>query len=92
MIWAHIGVQNSTFEFPMHNLHVSQSTDFDRRNISQEIADLLHGSDLYVYQGRVSQRPSAKWRQNVQEKSAPEKGHPRVLMMGDAIHAMMPSL
>jgi 2-polyprenyl-6-methoxyphenol hydroxylase-like FAD-dependent oxidoreductase len=62
-----------------------------RITLSQEIVKALHGSDLYCYQGRVSTPPAKNWRQKLQDPSQIEKGHSRVLLMGDAMHAMNPS-
>lgn len=39
---------------------------------------------------RASKTLSKTWRRNLQPQS-PEEGHPRVWLMGDAIHAMQPN-
>ncbi|KIW18220.1 hypothetical protein PV08_02508 [Exophiala spinifera] len=59
----------------------------------QEIVKILKGSDLYISQARASFRPhgNVKWRERVRTELTPEKGHPRVMLVGDAIHAMMAS-
>ncbi|KAF2192953.1 FAD/NAD(P)-binding domain-containing protein [Zopfia rhizophila CBS 207.26] len=56
-----------------------------------EIISVLCGSPIHVYSPRVASRPPTNWRSRVQSRSAPEKGHPRVWLMGDAIHAMLPN-
>ncbi|KAH7393682.1 hypothetical protein BKA64DRAFT_746705 [Cadophora sp. MPI-SDFR-AT-0126] len=56
-----------------------------------EILNLVRGSDLYMYRARVSRRPEKNWRAKVSSKEIPERGHPRIWLMGDAMHAMLPS-
>lgn len=58
---------------------------------SGEIIDLLRDGDIYQYQGRVSMRPPANWREKAKSNGVVERGHPRVLLVGDAIHAMLPN-
>ncbi|KAK4127337.1 hypothetical protein N657DRAFT_641325 [Parathielavia appendiculata] len=42
---------------------------------------------------RASKRPSKQWRENLRRNKAADitEGHPRVWLMGDAIHAMQPN-
>ncbi|KIW16911.1 hypothetical protein PV08_04101 [Exophiala spinifera] len=56
-----------------------------------EIVDLLRGSSIYAYKTRASKRPSMSWRKKVQRSGAVEQGHPRVWLLGDAMHAMLPA-
>jgi hypothetical protein len=58
---------------------------------SHEIVDLLKEADLYVYRARVSTRPPKNWRRKVQTSKNLERGHPRVWLMGDTMHAMLPN-
>lgn len=58
---------------------------------SWEVVNLVRQADLYVYKARVSQRPAKNWRQKVQLVQEPERGHSRVWLMGDAMHAMLPN-
>ncbi|KAK0109974.1 hypothetical protein ONS95_002641 [Cadophora gregata] len=56
-----------------------------------EILNLVKGSDIYLYRARVSKRPAKDWRAKVRSEEFPERGHPRVWLMGDAMHAMLPT-
>ncbi|KAI8215039.1 hypothetical protein K4K52_011775 [Colletotrichum sp. SAR 10_76] len=55
-----------------------------------EMIDLMRGAPLHIYVPRVAKRPVKNWRQNVRTEDKPELGHPRIWLMGDAIHAMLP--
>ncbi|KAF4887405.1 Zeaxanthin epoxidase [Colletotrichum fructicola] len=55
-----------------------------------EMIDLMRGAPLHIYVPRVAKRPAKNWRQNVRTEDKPELGHPRIWLMGDAIHAMLP--
>lgn len=55
------------------------------------MVDLLEGQPTHVYQGRAAIKPSLNWRSKVQKRDEPEKGHPRVWLIGDAMHAMLPN-
>ncbi|KAF5859194.1 hypothetical protein ETB97_003207 [Aspergillus alliaceus] len=57
----------------------------------QEIIDLVKGADIYVYQARASERPPTDWRRNMRAHSNDDRGHPRVWLLGDAMHAMLPT-
>lgn len=52
---------------------------------SHEIIDLVSESDLYVYKGRVSADPGLAWRSKVKSEKEPERGHPRVWIVGEYI-------
>lgn len=47
-------------------------------------------TDMLVTQLRASTQPKSNWRTRVQLTGS-DKGHPRVWVMGDAIHAMQPN-
>ncbi|KAI8241420.1 hypothetical protein K4K55_012417 [Colletotrichum sp. SAR 10_96] len=55
-----------------------------------EMIDLMRGAPLHIYVPRVAKRPVQNWRQNIRTEDKPELGHPRIWLMGDAIHAMLP--
>ncbi|KAH8763103.1 hypothetical protein F5883DRAFT_716127 [Diaporthe sp. PMI_573] len=52
--------------------------------------EIVRDSDFMVYPARTSSRPPKDWRQKVRSESTPEKGNPRVWLLGDAMHAMFP--
>lgn len=45
-------------------------------------------ADIYVSPLRASTKPSPRWRSIVERTAEPFRGHPRVWLIGDAIHAM----
>ena len=53
--------------------------------------DLVKDCDLYIYQARVSKQPPKAWRSKVRHTGEPEPGHPRIWMLGDSMHAMLPN-
>lgn len=57
---------------------------------SHEVINLLKDTDMHIYRPRASTRPSKDWRRQVQAQGE-GKGHPRVWLMGDAVHAMLPN-
>lgn len=57
------------------------------------IIEVVDEKDIYVVQGRASEPLSRNWRQAA-HKANPnneEAGHPRVWMVGDSVHPMLPS-
>ncbi|KIW14154.1 hypothetical protein PV08_06935 [Exophiala spinifera] len=56
-----------------------------------EIVDLLRGSSVYSYKPRASVRPQKSWRKKALRSGIVEQGHPRVWLLGDAMHAMLPA-
>ncbi|KAH7114917.1 hypothetical protein EDB81DRAFT_893025 [Dactylonectria macrodidyma] len=56
-----------------------------------EMIDLVRSTDPYILKGRASVRPARNWRRKVASSTEPERGHPRVWMLGDAMHAMLPN-
>ncbi|KAF5554110.1 FAD binding domain-containing protein [Fusarium phyllophilum] len=56
-----------------------------------EIMDLIKGSDFYAFTPRVGTEPSIDWRATIKNSQDEALGHPRVWLMGDAIHPMLPS-
>lgn len=55
--------------------------------------DDASSSDIYITPLRASTKPGEDWRARLQEKSQgkQEAGHPRVWLLGDAVHAMQPN-
>ena len=52
---------------------------------------MVRGAPLHIYVPRVASRPAKNWRKSVATSSGDvNKGHPRVWLIGDAIHAMLP--
>ncbi|KAI5845649.1 hypothetical protein DFP73DRAFT_578237 [Morchella snyderi] len=47
-------------------------------------------TDIYTFNPRTSRQPPASWRHDVASPDAPERGHPRVWFLGDAVHPMLP--
>jgi hypothetical protein len=58
--------------------------------VSREAVELMRGAPLHIYTPRVAKQPGKNWRAKVQEPMKPELGHPRVWVIGDAMHAMLP--
>ncbi|KAG7405446.1 FAD-dependent monooxygenase cctM [Fusarium oxysporum f. sp. rapae] len=56
-----------------------------------EILNLIKGSSFYAFTPRVGTEPSINWRATVKNSNNETLGHPRVWLMGDAIHPMLPS-
>ncbi|KAJ4245779.1 hypothetical protein NW762_013903 [Fusarium torreyae] len=54
-------------------------------------ADAPETNDLQLIQLRASERIPKTWRNELITQGNPGKGHPRVWLMGDAIHAMQPN-
>ncbi|QPC76846.1 hypothetical protein HYE68_007598 [Fusarium pseudograminearum] len=57
----------------------------------RDIIEVVRGNELYIFRPRAAVRPSLNWRKNVRSPQEPLRGHPRVWLMGDAMHAMMPN-
>ncbi|GKT51446.1 ZEB2-regulated ABC transporter 1 [Colletotrichum spaethianum] len=55
-----------------------------------EMIDLMRGAPLHIYTPRVAKQPSKNWRKKVENRDKPGVGHPRIWVMGDAVHAMLP--
>ncbi|KAL2832208.1 hypothetical protein BJY01DRAFT_254027 [Aspergillus pseudoustus] len=56
-----------------------------------QLVDAISSDDIYAVHNRTSKPLPNDWRNNVHDPSKPELGHPRVWLIGDAIHAMLPS-
>ncbi|KAM0300593.1 hypothetical protein ACHAPM_006910 [Fusarium culmorum] len=52
---------------------------------------MIRGQEIHTFRPRAAVRPSLDWRKNVRSPQEPLRGHPRVWLMGDAMHAMMPN-
>ncbi|KAI8664256.1 Oxidoreductase [Fusarium keratoplasticum] len=48
-------------------------------------------ADIMVTQLRAAHRPAARWREKSAKSGDIKQGHPRVWLIGDAIHAMQPN-
>ncbi|KAH7004149.1 hypothetical protein EDB82DRAFT_520176 [Fusarium venenatum] len=57
----------------------------------RQIIDVVRGEDIHTFRPQATVRPSLDWRKNVRSAKEPLPGHPRVWLMGDAMHAMMPN-
>jgi hypothetical protein len=47
--------------------------------------------DIHVFQARASKEPAKNWRDKAQSNAVPELGNNHVWLIGDALHAMLPS-
>ncbi|EKG16236.1 Monooxygenase FAD-binding protein [Macrophomina phaseolina MS6] len=52
--------------------------------------NVVRDQKFHTYAARSSSRPPRDWRKKVRSNDAQGKGHPRVWLMGDAMHAMFP--
>ncbi|KAH7014015.1 hypothetical protein B0J12DRAFT_611394 [Macrophomina phaseolina] len=52
--------------------------------------NVVRDQNFHTYAARSSSRPPRDWRKKVRSNDAQGKGHPRVWLMGDAMHAMFP--
>ncbi|KAM0355615.1 hypothetical protein ACHAP4_007598 [Fusarium culmorum] len=57
----------------------------------RDIIEVVRGQEIHTFRPRAAVRPSLDWRKNVRSPQEPLRGHPRVWLMGDAMHAMMPN-
>lgn len=60
----------------------------DMLTIGDDAAD---ENDFTVTQFRASTQPRADWRSDCQKHGSDGQGHPRIWMIGDAMHAMQPN-
>lgn len=51
----------------------------------------MKSENLYVFEPRASTRPALDWRSKAQKPKNPSIAHPRVWLMGDAMHVMLPN-
>ncbi|KAG4271861.1 hypothetical protein FPRO04_10593 [Fusarium proliferatum] len=92
------GVQVPTEECPPNLANYSSEEKFNFvlsafRGWSKEhkeIINLIEGAGLYVFNARASARPPLDWRKKLSSEGAAERGNPRVWLLGDAMHAMLP--
>jgi hypothetical protein len=47
--------------------------------------------ELLVAQFRASIQPNKDWRERCRNSNGTKEGHPRVWIIGDAVHAMQPN-
>ncbi|KAF4949966.1 hypothetical protein FGADI_8567 [Fusarium gaditjirri] len=57
----------------------------------RQVIQVLKSEQVYVFEPRATKRPALNWRSKVQTASNPSLGHPRVWLMGDAMHVMLPN-
>lgn len=84
-VYIRLKTHCSPFSYPFHAPCYSNSY------FSHEIINLVKGSDVYIYQARVSSRPPSHWRRAVRTQRDSSRGHSRVWLIGDAMHAMLPT-
>ncbi|KAE9574251.1 hypothetical protein CGMCC3_g9512 [Colletotrichum fructicola] len=56
-----------------------------------QIFNMFRGQDMYCWTPRVSSRPPLDWRRAVASPDDERLGNPHVWLIGDAMHAMLPS-
>ncbi|KAK2025529.1 FAD/NAD(P)-binding domain-containing protein [Colletotrichum zoysiae] len=57
----------------------------------RQVIEVIKSEDIYVFEPRATKKPDLNWRSKVQTATNPKLGHPRVWLMGDAIHVMLPN-
>ncbi|KPI34665.1 uncharacterized protein AB675_48 [Cyphellophora attinorum] len=60
-------------------------------NTFLQVIDVLKDVELYIFEPRASKRPAMDWRSSAKSASVPTAGHPRVWLLGDAMHVMLPN-
>lgn len=58
---------------------------------SRQVIQVIKSEEVYVFEPRASKRPALNWRSKVRTATNPNLGHPRVWLMGDAMHVMLPN-
>ncbi|XP_014550241.1 hypothetical protein COCVIDRAFT_43174 [Bipolaris victoriae FI3] len=90
-------VPSSTCPENLSSLSQKAKWDLVREILSEwsseyhDIIELVQDSDIYVYRSMVSVNPGQGWRAKVRSRKEPEKGDSRIWLLGDAIHAMLPT-
>ncbi|KAI8651119.1 FAD-binding-3 domain-containing protein [Fusarium keratoplasticum] len=90
-------VPTSTVPEGLATMPAEQQWEFCRSSVKDwapqfhEILDLIKGTSFYAYTPRVGTEPSVDWRAKLHGSQDETLGHPRVWLMGDAIHPMLPS-
>ncbi|RGP81375.1 hypothetical protein FLONG3_519 [Fusarium longipes] len=79
--------KESTWKF----IEESLSTWDDAFRLSRQVIQVLKSEQVYVFEPRATKRPALNWRSKVQTATNPNLGHPRVWLMGDAMHVMLPN-
>ena len=82
---ARVGAGVVSFPLPL------PTNQWLRANYSHEMIDAVKSADPYVFKARASAQPPMGWRTKDSKAGIPELGHPRIWLMGDAIHAMLPT-
>ncbi|KAI6773060.1 hypothetical protein HG530_004018 [Fusarium avenaceum] len=57
----------------------------------RQVIQVIKSEDVYVFEPSATKKPALDWRSKVQTATNPNLGHPRVWLMGDAMHAMLPN-
>ncbi|OBS15261.1 hypothetical protein FPOA_13854 [Fusarium poae] len=57
----------------------------------RQVIRVIKSEQVYVFEPRATKRPALNWRSKVKTAANPKLGHPRVWLMGDAIHVMLPN-
>lgn len=60
-------------------------------HLSRQVIQVIKSEDVYVFEPSATKKPALDWRSKVQTATNPNLGHPRVWLMGDAMHAMLPN-
>ncbi|KAF5633096.1 uncharacterized protein FTJAE_7274 [Fusarium tjaetaba] len=58
---------------------------------SRQVIKVIKSEQVYVFEPRATKRPALNWRSKVRTAANPNLGHPRVWLMGDAMHVMLPN-
>ncbi|KAF5701366.1 hypothetical protein FMUND_13918 [Fusarium mundagurra] len=57
----------------------------------RQVIQVIKAEQVYVFEPRATKRPALNWRSKVRTAANPNLGHPRVWLMGDAMHVMLPN-
>ncbi|KAH7183702.1 uncharacterized protein B0J16DRAFT_374097 [Fusarium flagelliforme] len=57
----------------------------------RQVIQVIKSEQVYVFEPRATRRPALDWRSKVRTAANPNLGHPRVWLMGDAMHVMLPN-
>lgn len=77
----------------MTNAIIFRCCYFNSKTLLTTGQDDKEFSGIYVTPLRASTKPAKNWRSRVQQSRLikTEEGHPRVWLLGDAMHAMQPN-
>ncbi|KAL5592397.1 hypothetical protein FOBRF1_013423 [Fusarium oxysporum] len=57
----------------------------------REVIQVIKSEQVYIFEPRATKRPAPNWRSKIRTAANPNLGHPRVWLMGDAMHVMLPN-